>query len=659
MDSLRTLALCLPLALCHLPQIWRTAWQFWPPISVPMGAQRSLQRDGAAVANGGDKDPMMMRMTTAGKEGINVRRTLARLRPFVLPHWLSITLALLLMLGNAGMDLLKPWPLKLTFDVVLRQKTLEGNTLYLLIGVSALVVAIALFGGLFDYLAAFCLNRAGRTIVRDLRAALFDHIQKVSLQFHSRRPTGDLISRFISDVKSFRDALTDSLVEVLTSVFFLIGMGAVLLWLDWQLALVIIGSAPVLAYAFLRYGSEIKERSRAERKREGALASVVHEALGTIRLTRVFNREEEVKQRFQAESVASLESGLAAAMAGERFSWTVDVLGGIVTAVTLGCGTQRVMEGAITPGTLLVFLNYTRNFYKPLRTVVKHTARITRATAQMERVVELLDVKEGVIDLPGARPAPRLQGRIEFRHVTFAYDPGRPVLKGLSLTFPAGHVTALVGPTGAGKTTLTSLIPRLYDPIEGAVLIDGQDIRQWTLQSLRAQISVVLQESVLLQASIAENITYGRASASFKDIVAAAKTANAHDFILALPQGYDTEVGERGETLSGGQRQRLAIARAMVRNAPILILDEPLAGLDAASAAAVMEALERLMHRKTVLIITHDLSIAQRADQVVVLAEGQVVQHGSHQELVEADGLYGQFFQAQVAERPPEVSPAP
>src|SRR5947207_587104 len=601
----------------------------------------------------------MTRMTTAGKEGGSVRWTLARLRPFVLPHWLSISLALLLTLGDVGMDLLKPWPLKLTFDVILRQKTLEGHTLYLLIGVSALVVAIVLFGGLFEYLAALYLNRVGRIIVRDLRAALFDHIQKVSLQFHSRRPTGDLISRFISDVKSFRDALTDSLVEVLTSVFFLIGMGAVLLWLDWRLTLVVTGSAPVLAYALFRYGSEIQERSRAERKREGALASVVHEALGTIRLTRVFNREEEVKQRFQAESVASLQSGLAATMAGERFSWTVDVLGGIVNAVILGYGTQRVMAGAITPGTLVVFLNYTRNFYKPLRTVVKHIARITRATAQMERVEELLDVKEGVTDLTGARPAPRLQGRIEFRHVTFAYEPEQPVLKGLSLTFPAGQVTALVGSTGACKTTLPSLIPRLYDPTEGTVLIDGQDIRQWTLQSLRAQISVVLQESVLLQASIAENITYGRASASFKDIVAAAKAANAHDFIMALPQGYDTEVGERGETLSGGQRQRIAIARAMVRNAPILILDEPLTGLDAASAAAVMEALERLMRRKTVLIITHDLSIAQRADQVVVLAEGQVVQHGSHRELVEEEGLYGQFFQAQVAERPPEASPAP
>ena len=209
------------------------------------------------------------------------------------------------------------------------------------------------------------------------------------------------------------------------------------------------------------------------------------------------------------------------------------------------------MAGAITPGTLIVFLHYTRNFYKPLRTAVKHIARITRATAQMERVVELLDVKEGVTDRPGARPAPRLQGRIEFRNVNFAYDPGRPVLTGVSLTLPAGQVTAIVGPTGAGKTTLTSLIPRLYDPIEGAVLIDGQDIRQWTLQSLRSQISVVLQESVLLQTSIAENITYGRSSASFKDIVAAAQAANAHDFIMALPQGYDTEVGERGETLSG------------------------------------------------------------------------------------------------------------
>src|SRR3989441_5072847 len=649
MDSLRILELCLPLAFCHLPQLWQAAWQFWLPISVPLGALRSPQRDGAATADGDGKDPVK-RMITAGKEDDSIRRALARLRPFILPHWLSLALALLFMLGDAGMDLLKPWPLKLTFDVVLRQKTLEGNTLYLLIGVAALVVLTHLFEGLFNYLAAFFLNRAGRTIIFDIRAAFFDHIQRVSLQFHNRKSTGDLITRFVSDIKAFRNALTDSLPEVLTSTFFLIGMGAVLLWLDWRLTLAIIGSAPILLYAFLKYGVEIKERARAERKREGALASVVHEALGTTRLTRVFNREAEVRQRFQAESIASLQSGLEAILAGERFSWAVSVLEGVITAVVLGYGTLRVMEGAITLGTLVVFLNYTRNFYKPLKTAVKHTSRITRATAQMERVTELLDLKEGVTDLPGARPAPRLQGRIEFRNVSFAYEPGRPVFKEVSLTLPAGQVTAIVGPTGAGKTTLISLLPRLYDPSEGAVLIDGHDIREYTLQSLRSQISVVLQESVLLQASIAENITYGRSSASFQDIVAAAQAANAHDFIRALPQGYDTEVGERGEPLSGGQRQRITIARAMVRTAPILILDEPLAGLDAASAATVMAALERLMRGKTVILITHELSIAQRADQVVVLADGQLVQQGDHQELVEEEGMYGQLFQAQFAQ---------
>jgi len=262
MDSLQILGLCLPLAFCHLSKIWRTAWQFWLPITVHMGAQQSLQRDGAATANGGDKD-LTMRMTTAGKDDDSVRRALARLRPFILPHWLSLALAFLFMLGDAGMDLLKPWPLKLTFDVVLRQKTLEGHTPHLLIGVAALVVFTHLFEGLFNYLAAFFLNRAGRTIIFDIRAALFDHIQRVSLQFHNRKSTGDLITRFVSDIKAFRNALTDSLPEVLTSTFFLIGMGAVLLWLDWRLTLAIIGSAPILLSPSL--STALRSKSALER----------------------------------------------------------------------------------------------------------------------------------------------------------------------------------------------------------------------------------------------------------------------------------------------------------------------------------------------------------------------------------------------------------
>src|SRR5262249_45512444 len=387
--------------------------------------------------------------------------------------------------------------------------------------------------------------------------------------------------------------------------------------------------------------------SRAERKREGALASVMHEALGTVRMTRVFNREDQARKRFYEESAASLESGLAAAMTGERFSWMVDVLGGIVTAAVLGFGVLRVMAGAINSGSLVVFVSYIRDFYKSLKMTIKHTTRVTKAGAQVERVVELLHTKEGVTDCPGAEPAPRFQGLIELRSVSFEYEPGHPVLKGIDLTIPAGKGTAIVGPTGSGKATLGSLIPRLYDPTQGQVLIDGPDIRTWTLQSLRSEISVVLQESVLLQASIAENIAYGQPTASIQEIEAAARAANAHGFIMELPEGYDTEVGERGETLSGGQRQRIAIARAIVRNAPIIILDEPLTGLDANTAAAVTEALERLIGRNTVIIITHQLSIVQRADQIVVLADGRIVQQGGHRELLESDGRYRQLFQAQ------------
>jgi ABC-type multidrug transport system fused ATPase/permease subunit len=561
--------------------------------------------------------------------------------------------ALLLLLGEASMDLLKPWPLKLTFDVILKQQSLAGTTLYLLIGVSALAIAIAVLEGLFGYSAAYYLNRAGRTVVFDLRTALFNHIQRLSLQFHNRRSTGDLITRVTSDVKVLRDAMTESVAEILKSALFLVGMGAVLFWLDWRLSLVVVAAAPVLFVALSIASRHIQERARAERKREGALASVVHETLGTLRMSRVFTQEDEATRKFHLESAASLESGLAAAMAGERFSSMVDILGGVVTAVVLGFGVQRVMAHAITPGTLIVFVSYVRSLYKSLKVAAKHMTRLTKAGAQVERVAELLDVEEGVTDRPGARPAPPIQGTIEFRAVRFEYEPGKTILADIDLVIPARQVTAIVGPTGAGKSTLVALVPRLYDATCGEVTIDGHDIRDWTLRSLRSQISVVLQESVLLQASIAENIAYGRPAAAFEEIEAAARAANAHDFIVALTDGYDTIIGERGETLSGGQRQRIAIARAIVRKAPIVILDEPLTGLDAVAAASVAEALDRLTKDKTVIVITHQLSSVQRADQVVVLSDGRIAQQGRHQDLMNADGLYRRLVRAQFQDLSP------
>ncbi|MBI4312073.1 MAG: ABC transporter ATP-binding protein [Chloroflexi bacterium] len=577
---------------------------------------------------------------------LTIWKVVRKLDRFVLPHWRPIILALLLMMARSGVDLLRPWPLKFAFDAILGKGPFQAVDMVLLASISGLFVAVALFHGGMGYLQAVLLNKAGRIIVYNLRSALLDHIQRLSLRFHLNKASGDLLTRFTTDTKAFREVFTDSLAEVVSSVAFLIGMSAVLLWLDWKLAMVVIGTSPVLYLFLVRYTSQIKEFSRLERKREGALASVVHEALATVRLTRVLSQEERVKNRFQEESAASLESGLAAAVREERFAWVVDILGSVVTAVVLGLGVMRVVSGEITPGELIVFVSYVRDFYKPMRTAIKHTNKITRAAAQVERVVEVLDIREEVTDLPGARRAHKVGAHIEFRGVGFEYEAGQPVLKGVSIALPSRQVTAIVGPTGTGKTTLVSLIPRLYDPTEGAVLIDGQDIRSFTLRSLRRQISMVLQESVLLRASIAENIAYGRSSATFEEVQQAAQAANAHDFIMALPQGYDTEVGERGETLSGGQRQLIAIARAMLQNTPIVILDEPLTGVDAALAVAVLEALERLMEDKTGIIITHDLSLVQRADSVVVLESGSVVQHATPKELLDVDGAYRRMFQA-------------
>jgi ATP-binding cassette subfamily B protein len=574
-------------------------------------------------------------------------RTLGRLRRFILPHWMSIGGALLLLLGDAGMNLLKPWPLKFAFDNILKKSVLDRDTLYSLIAVSAAVVVITALEGLFVYLVAYLLNRSGRTIAFELRNACFDHLHRLSLQFHHHKSTGDLLMRVTGDVKSLRDIFTESLTEVVMNLIFLVGMFAVLLWLDWQLTLVVLAGAPLLFLALFWYTYQIKEYSRVERKREGNLATVLHDALAAVRLNRVFNREDEAKEKFKEESAATVASGFAATMTEERFGWLVDVLGAMVIAVVLGFGVQQVMAGAMTIGTLYVFVHYVNNFFKPLRAVVKHSNRITKASIRAERVVDLLELKEGVVDLPGARSAPRFHGAIEFRNVRFAYEPGRPVLSDIQLNIRAHQLVAFVGPTGAGKSSLASLIPRLYDPAEGAVLIDGRDIREYTLRSLRAQVSIVLQESVLQRASIAENIAYGRPSATLDEIMAAAHTANAHEFIMALPGGYGAVLGERGETLSGGQRQRIAIARAMVRNAPILILDEPLTGLDAAAAASVMEALERLIKGKTAIIITHDLAIVQEADLIVVLEDGRVIQQGNHRQLTEVAGRYHELLRVQ------------
>jgi ATP-binding cassette subfamily B protein len=574
-------------------------------------------------------------------EGLPTPYVIRRLSPYALPHWPAIVLALVLVGASTGLDLLSPWPMAFVLDHVLTREvlatgTLTGRPLWILFGVCGAILVMAAVGGLISFLEAFFVSRASRQIVFDLRAGLFNHVQRLSLQFHSNRRTGDLIQRVTSDVRSLKDLFTDTSVTLIHNVLYLAGMTVLVLWLDWQLGLVSMAAAPFLVALGMVNIRTIRRYSRAERSSEGQLSSVVSESLGAVRLIRVFNQEEEARNRFSQQNVATSESAFQANLATARFGWVINLARAGLTAGVLAFAVQRVVGGSMTIGEMTVFLAYVRNFYRPIRSSMRQFAGLSATMARAERVVDLLDTKEGVTDAPSAFPAERFRGEIELRNVSFGYESSL-VLEGVNLRIPAGKTTAIVGPTGVGKTTLISLIPRLYDPTEGSVLIDRQDIRQFTLKSLRQQVSVVLQESVLFRASIFENIAYGRANATLDEIITAAKAANAHEFITKLPKGYETEVGERGETLSGGQRQRIAIARAMIKDAPILILDEPLVGLDVKSADVVLEALERLTAGRTAIVISHLMSPVLSADHVVVLEGGRVMREGTLEEMIALD----------------------
>jgi ATP-binding cassette subfamily B protein len=606
------------------------------------GADRKARRAAFQERQKARKAQKKAESMLASDEGLPAPYVIRRLSSYALPHWPAIVLALLLLFSQTGLDLLSPWPMKFIIDDVLltgsgnaRQvrTAIDGRALYVLVGVCSSLVAMAVAGGLIALLEAFFVSRASRQIVFDLRTALFDHVQRLSLQYHSHKRTGDLIQRVTSDVRSLKDLFTDTSVNLIHSFIYFIGMTVTLLLMDWQLGLASMAAAPLLLVLMVYNTRTIRRYSRAERGSEGALSSLVSETLGAVRLIRIFNQEDEARSRFTQQNTLTSENAYQANLATAKYAWIIDFVRALISATVLGFAVQRVVSGGMSIGEMGVFLSYVSRFYRPIRTTMKEVTGLSATMARAERVVDLLDTTEGVMDRPDAVPAERFRGEIEFQNVTFGYENSL-VLQNISLHFPAGKTTAVVGPTGVGKTTMISLIPRLYDPNDGAVLIDGRDIREFTVKSVRNQVSVVLQESVLFRASIFENIAYGRANATLEEIIDAAKAANAHEFITELPDGYETEVGERGETLSGGQRQRIAIARAMIRNAPILILDEPLVGLDAASADVVLEALDRLMTGKTAIVISHLLSSVQNADHVIVLDSGRVAREGTLDEMI-------------------------
>ena len=594
-----------------------------------------------------------------------------RIAQLLRPHWKALTIALLAVVGVTLTDVIEPWPIKIVVDNLLQSKKLPGwlgefisgifgqDKLAILNFAVAAVAVIAVVGAISSYVEKYMTTSVSQWVAHDLRRTLYNHIQRLSLTEYDETRTGDLISRVTSDIEAIQDFFDSALLGMLVSALTLLGMIGVMLYINVRFTLIALSVAPALFLIVFYFTRRIKKTSRAVRKKQSELLSIVEEVLTSIRVVKAFAREDYEERKFASQSRDNLETALQARSIKAKLSPVVEVIVAMGTCLVLWYGARLALAGQLSAGLLIVFLLYLGKMYKPMRELSKMTDTVSKAAVGYERIQEVLEIESRVRDLPRAQKAPRFKGKIEFDQVSFSYDENNAVLKDISFKIEPGQVAAVVGPSGTGKTTIISLIPRFYDPRSGQVRIDGRDVRQFTMKSLREQISFVLQDTLLFRAPIWENIAYGKPDASRAEIMEAARVANAHEFIDKMPERYDTMLGERGVTLSGGQRQRIAIARAVIRDTPILVLDEPTAGLDAASEEAVIEALDRLMKNRTTVLIAHHLGTIRHADIIFVLNDSELVEQGSHEELLAQGGVYADLYQTQTsgtAEKVPALS---
>jgi subfamily B ATP-binding cassette protein MsbA len=576
------------------------------------------------------------------------------------PYRGTLAIILVAMLVETAMSLAAPWPLKIILDNVVGDKKMapwmhdllrplleSGSRLHIALVAAGLYVAIATLAALASYIDNYYTESAGQWVAHDLRMRMYNHLQRLSLGYYNTHQTGTILSTITSDISTIQGFASGSTLDILIDMLTIVSMLGLMFWLNWDFTLIAVAVTPFLLLFVSRFKKAVKAATHEVRKEQSAIVAVVQQGLESMQVVKAFGQEKTEEEMLQAVSEATVAAALRARSVKALLSPVVAVVVALCTAIVLWRGAALILAGAMTVGSLTVYLAYLSRFFKPVKDLATTTNAVAQVTVGVERVREILDTDAIIPVKPDALEAAKLKGDIAFEHVAFGYEQDEPILTDVSFNIKPGEFVGIVGPTGAGKSTIVSLIPRFYDVNAGSVKVDGVDVRDYELKSLRDQIGYVLQDTVLFHGTILENIAFGNPHATREEIMAAAKMANADEFIAKMPKGYDTPVGERGSTLSGGQRQRIGIARVMVRNSPILLLDEPTAALDSESEKLVIDALETLMKGRTVIAIAHRLTTIRDTNQIIVISGGVVAENGSHEQLLAKNGIYADLYRTQ------------
>jgi subfamily B ATP-binding cassette protein MsbA len=576
------------------------------------------------------------------------------------PYRGTLIIILLAMLVETLMSLAAPWPLKIILDNVVGDHKMapwlhdilgplieHGNRLHVALIAASLYVAISALGALASYIDNYYTESAGQWVAHDLRMRMYNHLQRLSLGYYNTHQTGPIISTITSDISTIQSFASSSTLDILVDMLTIVSMLGLMFWLNWDFTLIAVAVTPFLLLFVSRFKKAVKNATHEVRKEQSAIVAVVQQGLESMQVVKAFGQEKVEEEMLRAVSQATVSAALKARSVKALLSPVVTVVVAACTAVVLWRGAALILAGTMTVGSLTVYLAYLSRFFKPVKDLATTTNAIAQVTVGVERVRSILDTDTIIPEKEDPVDPQTFKGAIELRNVAFGYDEATPILTDVSFSIKPGEFVGIVGPTGAGKSTVVSLIPRFYDVQGGSVLVDGVDVREYQIRGLRDQIGYVLQDTVLFHGTIYENIAFGNPHATKEEVIAAAKLANADEFISKMPLGYDTPVGERGSTLSGGQRQRIGIARVMVRNSPILLLDEPTAALDSESEKLVIDALQKLMKDKTVIAIAHRLTTIRDANKIIVIADGVVAEDGTHAELLAKQGIYADLYKTQ------------